>query len=136
MRIQTKRIMTRFIGDGKLPNKFYVSVHEDYLFLEKEKDYEYWTWLSDAIDFKPKGGVVAVFDNYPEAINYAVNMASFNVDYQANTITIEDRITGELYNDTLYFNPQKATIHRDDHADTSFTAKHDPQFRLTQEVKQ
>ena len=124
--MKDKKIDTSEIGDFQLPNKFWVSVSEDYLYYEEKSNY--WTWIGDIIDFNPKGETLKCFNTYNMALQYAQGSAEFDVDYCANTITIEDRMSGEVYRKVKMLDPRRAEIAIDEHSDTDFTARNDPNF--------
>jgi hypothetical protein len=85
------------IGDGKLPNKYWVSIFEDYYYYNK--DIHGYDWMSEKlIDFKGKGKTYKPFNTYKEAKEF-FNSLYIN-DIKDNILikgkTIEDRITGQL----------------------------------------
>ena len=67
--MKDKKIDTSEIGDFQLPNKFWVSVSEDYLYYEEKSNC--WTWIGDIIDFNPKGETLKCFNTYNMALQYA-----------------------------------------------------------------
>ena len=80
-----KRISTKQIGDGKLPNKYWVSQSEDY-YLRTGNQLD---WASKEGKFKAESKTLAVFNSYVEALKYADTIYD-------NSIFIEDRLSGEL----------------------------------------
>ena len=126
-------ISTKQIGDGKLPNKFWVSISEDYLFFDEES--KAWHWVSDVFkSFQPKGETVAVLPTYRGAREYIDSYFAMGCEYgpgiTVNCITIEDRISGELYSSVYHLNPaDPISISYETHEDLSFTKERDPNFK-------
>ena len=117
----TKKISTSQIGDNKLPNKYWVSICEDYYIVEDNC----LNWISEKNLFTPKSEVLGVFDNYKKAKDLAESIElSFEIlGVRANVITIEDRITGQLYERVKIFNPLRAKITEEIFEDLKFTEK-------------
>jgi hypothetical protein len=114
----------KIVGDGKLPNKYFLSLSNDYLYFDGESS----NWIGDLIkSFESKGGTIAVFNSYAEAKKYAESVTLgekgqfegkiFNV----NRVTIEDRLTGELYERTKTFFPETGNSIEEEHEDLRFT---------------
>jgi len=85
------------IGDGKTPNKYWVSVASDYyLYDPKEGTLD---WASDLKKFKVAGKTLKQFDSYEEAKKFAdsIELGSKMNGVVANTISIEDRLSGQVY---------------------------------------
>ena len=124
-------ISTKQIGDGKLPNKFWVSISEDYMYFDSETGS--WNWISDVIDFKPKGETIKVFDSYVEARDFVDCNLFLGSEYCygmfVNCVTIEDRITGQVYENTKFLDTVKGEINDEETEDTSFTEERDPNFK-------
>lgn len=97
---------TSQIADGKLPNKYWVTIYEDYYIMMEQGSLE---WISDYLkDFKPKGKTLPPVTTYKQAkeiVNdYYLGMEEG--DIIVNTISIEDRLSGQLYEKSLVFNPK------------------------------
>lgn len=120
-----KEISTKEIGDGKLPNRYWVSISEDYYYLKIDKDGGYWTWLGDLDLFEPKGKTVKVFDKYQEAREF-VEELPFDYRYDGlhvNSIFIEDRLSGQVFEKVKTFSPEHGQINTFHEDDTKFTQK-------------
>jgi len=98
------RISTKQIGDGKLPNKYWVSVANDYYISNKDGDLE---WASETVGFKSFGKTVAVFSTYTEAMDRAIYIIANNLTEpldgiapskdDIHSVFIEDRFSGQIY---------------------------------------
>jgi hypothetical protein len=73
----------RMIGDGKLPNKYWV-FHYDEKFMQKDDELV-------STNNKPDGGLIGEYSTYKEAVE-AVN----NKAYLPH-VFIEDRLTGQVF---------------------------------------
>jgi len=92
-----KKISTIQIADGKLPNKYWVSIFEDYYY--RNKDMNAYEWISDKTkDFKGESKTYKPFDTYREAKEFFnslyINEIKDNITIKGKSI--EDRITGQL----------------------------------------
>ena len=119
--MKAKKISTMQIGDNKLPNKYWVSICEDYYIAEDNC----LNWISEKNLFNPKSETLGVFDNYRKAKDLADSIElSFEIlGVKANVITIEDRITGQLYERIKVFDPLRAKIYEESFEDLKFTEK-------------
>jgi hypothetical protein len=110
-----RKVATAQIGDGKTPNKYWVSITDDYYVHDpRERLYE---MASEVKGIKTKGKTVKVFKTYEEAKAYAdsIELRSDVIDgIEVNTVNIEDRLTGQVYERSLDMTPQE---------DISFTIK-------------
>ena len=79
-----KKISTRQIGDGKLPNKYWVCQSNDVY----EKVDGVLEWRENA---QPESEVIGIYNTYTEA------MDAVNTRGNMTNVTVEDRITGELF---------------------------------------
>lgn len=117
-------INTNEIGDGKTPNKYWVSVSNDYYYFNHETGGL--DWVSEHNLFPVKSFTVKVFETYGEALNYCNEDLYLGMDYfdiTVNSMTIEDRISGEIFFRTREFYPESATIEDSTRQDTDFTEK-------------
>jgi hypothetical protein len=122
--MEKKMTAVNNVGDGKLPNKYWVSVSNDYYYYNAEENVS--EWIGDVIrDFKSKGETIDIaFNTYDDAKKYIEDNFYIDMkykDYTINRITIEDRLSGELYEHTREFNPNDATVFDNEHEDTKFT---------------
>lgn len=85
------------IGDGKIPNKYYVSASSDFLVFKNGQG----DWASEKLGFKAKSiGKGKTFNKYKDAIKYADYLSEqFPENPDMNTlnhVTVEDRLSGEV----------------------------------------
>lgn len=117
-----KPVNTKQIDDGKLPNKYWVSIHEDYYIMTELGALE---WISNYLkDFKPKGKTFLPVTTYKYAReiadDYCLGMEEDGII--VNTVTIEDRLSGQLYEKSQSFSPSNKTkMHEEEYEDTRFT---------------
>lgn len=114
------------IGDNKLPNKYWVSVSNDYGYYDSENNVV--EWAGDFIKgFKSTGGTVAVFKTYAEAKKYIAENFQLGmldpVHGAINRIAIEDRLSGEVYEESRTFNPITCHVSEDAREHVTFTKK-------------
>lgn len=113
------------IGDGKLPNKYFLFVSNDYSYIhDKGEDGIVVDWIGDLIKgFESKGDFIGMFDSYKEAKEKAEEfyLGMHYGGYTINRITIEDRLSGELFECTKVFSPMDGDMSEDLREDTSFT---------------
>ena len=114
-------ISTKQIGDGKTPNKYWVSITNDYIYYNK--DSEVFDWISDLKLFDVKSDTLAQFETYEEALNYCGEfyLGEEFKGITVNTITIEDRLSGELCCRQYEFSPENGMLREYSHEDTRFT---------------
>jgi hypothetical protein len=91
-----KRISTRQVGDGKLPNKYWVSVFDDFLYYDTESGS--WEWDSDRTREEAHGKTIAVFWSYAGARNLfdSIVLGEEHGGILVRGKTIEDRFSGEV----------------------------------------
>ncbi len=119
-----KRISTRLIGDGKLPNKYWVSVSNDYYYFNKETGG--YDWISELKIFPEQGKTIKQFTTFANALKFVDEELPLNCDYdnvRVNTITIEDRLSGEVFCRCYEFFPASAEISETSREDIGFTKK-------------
>jgi hypothetical protein len=96
------------IGDGKTPNKYWVSVSSDYAYNHIDEDgvscIDYIGDIVKGWETKySKGEMVGMFSNYEDALGCANSFyigQKYN-GFTINRITIEDRLSGEVYESEL-----------------------------------
>lgn len=95
------KVSTVQIGDGKTPNKYWVSVSSDY-YIEDPKEGSL-DWVSDVKGIKVKGKTLKQFDSYEEAKQFAnsIKLRQKVNGIEVNTISIDDRLSGEIYERSL-----------------------------------
>ena len=116
-------VSTKQIGDGKLPNKYWVSISNDYLYFNSK--HNAWDWISDLQLVTPQSKALVTFPTFKEAIEFTFTLP-FQNEYQniqINTIVIEDRLSGEVYEKTLYWNPLSGLCLPEERIDIEFTKK-------------
>ena len=92
-----KAVSTAQMGDGKTPNKYWVSVSSDYYIHDvRENTLD---WASDVKGIKTAEKMMKQFDNYEEAKGYAdsIELGSKVDGVEANTVSVNDRLSGEVY---------------------------------------
>ena len=101
------------IGDGQLPNLYWVSVSNDYSYVH---DGYYIDWIGDIIpSFKSIGKTITKpFKTYAAAklyCDYEFTLGEkCDFGFIVNRINIEDRLSGGVYEKTQVFNPNVAKI--------------------------
>lgn len=116
------------IGDGKLPNRYWVSISNDYSYIHDGSV----DWIGDIIpSFKSKGKTFPNgFDTYKLAKSFADFALGLRVDgITVNRINIEDRLTGELYEKTMIFDPETGISVEDEREDISFSVKREAELK-------
>jgi len=101
------------VGDGKRPDKFWLSVSSDYSYWHIDEDGAACVdYIGDLISEweknNSKGKMVALYKTIEEAIEHAENDFYIGMKYDGfivNRITIEDRIVGTIWEKELVFNP-------------------------------
>ncbi len=89
------------VGDGKLPNRYFVSVSNDYYYYNKETDCSEWAGERDP-DFKSEGGTIRVFNTYAAACKFVATIGDYSENIEVKTITIEDRLSGQIFERSLH----------------------------------
>lgn len=64
-----KNISTKQIGDGNLPNKYWVSISNDYTYFNPET--QGYDWISDLKLFNVESKTIKVFTTYKNALTFA-----------------------------------------------------------------
>lgn len=120
-------ISTKRIGDGKLPNKYWVSISNDYYACHNGQC----DWISDTGWLEVKGKTIRIFNIYKQALAFVDNELPLGIDYngiRVNSIVIEDRLSGEVYHKCYeIFIPS---------AESSETSTEDITFTKAQMLKQ
>jgi len=87
------------VGDGKTPNKYFVTISEDYNIIKPNSNTL--VPVSEVFkDFKPKGKTIKVFDSYSQAREYSDNFLlgrSKEDGIRVNSVYIEDRLSGQVF---------------------------------------
>lgn len=113
------------IGDGKKPNYYFVFVSNDYNLVDKEGEVNPISCnkkLMKMLGFESKYkclGKFVSYDNARQSIDYITLGDESGQGFHINTIWIEDRLSGELYNRTNCFDPAEGLMVTDEHEDTS-----------------
>ena len=117
-----KKISTLQIGDGKTPNRYWVSISEDYYIFNEEAGGL--DWISDHLKLKPKFATIEVFPSFRMAKGWVNNNLYPGMKYagiKANCITIEDRLSGQLFEWVKSFFPEIASVEEEQFEDIRFT---------------
>jgi hypothetical protein len=113
-------INTRIIADGKLPNKYFVSISEDYYIYNEEENSL--NWISEQISsFKPKYLTIKSFNTYREAKEYAYDIFDSEINIKVNSVSVEDRLSGQVFEIAKVFYPTEAVIKEEMREDIEFT---------------
>jgi len=99
------------VGDGKKPNKYWVSISSDYSYQHEDDDgVSCIDYIGDIIkDWEKKfskGKMIGMFSSLEKAMDY-VNDLCIGEKYEGftvNRITIEDRLCGQVYESELVLN--------------------------------
>jgi hypothetical protein len=94
-----KKVSTEQIGDGKLPNKYWVSVHNNFFYESKPG---FWDWADGRDGFKVEGKTFGPFSTYAEARKLFDSIQAGEL-YDGIIVkgkTIEDRMSGEVAEET------------------------------------
>jgi len=98
------------IADGKLPNLYWVSTHNNFFYFNKK--YNVWTWADERDKFKVKEETIGVFSTFKEAEKVFNNIELDEEEIRGKVI--EDRISGEIQNETMWeITELKSRWHRD-----------------------
>lgn len=94
------------VGDGKTPNKYFVSVSNDYYITDPKENTL--NWASESKSFKAEGKTIKEFDNYQDAKAFAQSfkLGDKSDGLEVNSVFIEDRLTGEVYHHTFDFDSE------------------------------
>jgi len=113
---ETSYVTVRNIGDGKFPNLYWVSYTNDYFILQDN----YFDWASEYSNFKVTGKTIGPFKTFKKAKERATELAevylverSPNPQEQSNDvnfISIEDRLSGEVYSIGIYVTPLRSKV--------------------------
>jgi hypothetical protein len=115
-----KKVSTQQIGDGKTPNKYWVSIDDDFLYYDKESDC--WESAGERDGREGGGKTIAVFSSYAKARELfdSILMGELCEGILVKGKTIEDRLSGELTEE------RGREVHRieyDEYEDLAFTKK-------------
>ena len=108
---------SKIIGEGKTPNIYFVSLSNDYL-----------VWDGDCMqgaEINSTGNMIGEYKTYAEALSianqYPLGCRAYNNDFTINRVTIEDRISGTIYEHTRCFYPDSCAIEDEEFIDIQFT---------------
>jgi len=104
-------ISTKEVGDGLLPNRYWVSISSNYYYFNNESGGFYWIGALEL--FPIKGKTVKVFPTYKMAKGWIENnlyMGMVYEDIKVNCITIEDRLSGEIFSQTKELLPDDGAL--------------------------
>ena len=107
------KVSTKQIGDGKLPNRYWVSICNDFYY-QKEGVQE---WASERDKFEIDCSTLAKFNTYKGAKDFVLDELLLGTEYEGimvNCITIEDRLSGQLYKEAMYEVPRLQAEHEED----------------------
>jgi hypothetical protein len=115
-----KKISTQQIGDGKIPNKYWVSIDEDYLYYDRESSA--WESAGERDGNDGAGKTVAVFSSYEKARELfdSILMGELYDGIIVNGKCIEDRLSGEIAEER---GREMSRIEYEEYEDLRFTQK-------------
>jgi hypothetical protein len=95
-------VLTSQIGDGKTPNKYWVTTTNDF-YIDKKNHLD---WASEKLKFKVSGKTSKPHKTYQEALAEASHIIETEIGDNpetqgVNAVFIEDRISGQLFEHTL-----------------------------------
>ena len=119
----------KMIGDGKTPNKYWISIGEDYYVQREPGMLE---WASEVKNLEPKGKTIAVSSKYKDAKKFLEDEFILSTIYANDSptsteelsdiivrnTTIEDRLSGEIYS---YINEEFTKLKPLEQEDIHFT---------------
>jgi hypothetical protein len=122
------------IGDGKLPNLFWVSLSNDYSYFHKEGKENHIDRIGDIIaTFKSKGKTIAKpFASYRLAKEFCDSLILGDLngfDFTVNRINIEDRLAGQVYEKTKTFCPIDCTVEEDEQQDVQWSIDREAELK-------
>jgi len=93
------KISTQQIGDGKLPNRYWVSIHNNY-YINTDNCHD---WASDTRKFKCKSKTIGVYKTYKKAREAfdGIELEETIDGIKVMGKSIEDRLTGQLVEEVL-----------------------------------
>ena len=96
-----RKVSTRQIGDGKLPNKYWVSVCDDFMYEHEPGSFD---WDSDRTLSGVNSKTIAMFMTYRKAREFfdSIPLEQLYDGIIVKTKTIEDRLSGEVAREGLH----------------------------------
>lgn len=93
-----KRINEAEVGDGMVPNMYWVSWSNDF-YICKDGMCD---WASDTVKFKVTGGTKGPFKTFSQAMRVLEDLAYENMEQSPrmenmNFISVDDRLSGQIY---------------------------------------
>ena len=105
---ETSYVTSRNIGDGKFPNLYWVSYTNDYFILQDN----YFEWASEGGNFKVTGKTIGPFKTFKKAKERVMELTEVYLSEisDVNFISIEDRLSGEVYSIGIYVTPLRSKV--------------------------
>ena len=120
---------TTQIGDGKLPNAYWVSASNNFYICENGTC----NWADEKLKFKVTGKTIAKFKTFAEALNYIDSHSTVSeepTEDKYNSYFIEDRLSGQIFEQAVYAYPKTKGMLKggyrtevENHTETAFTEK-------------
>lgn len=128
-----KKISTKQIGDGKIPNRFWLSISNDYYYCRRDPDdgsYSF-EWIDNVTLYPVEGKTIKIFKTFQEALTAAQEIClGEKIDgIVVNCVTIEDRLSGEVYEKARHFYPEMGKILEEERTDISYSVKREAQLK-------
>jgi len=120
MKIKLRLSPVKHVGDGKLPNRYWVSISNDYYYFDGECS----NWISEKGLYPFEGKTIRDFGTFVNAQKFIDEELYLGMNYDGitvNSISIEDRISGEVWSSIQELYTPKADIRPFTHRDTGFT---------------
>lgn len=91
-----EKMASLMVGDGKTPNKYFVSVHDDHLYYNEKTDC--WDSASERDGRESEGKIVGVFQTYEKARSLfeSIPLGEVFRGIFVKGKRIEDRLSGEI----------------------------------------
>jgi len=95
------RMAREMVGDNKAPNRYFVSIHDDYLYFNKESDC--WESAGERDGREGEGKTLAVFKTYAGArkLFESIPLGELYGGILVRGKTIEDRLSGEIADEQM-----------------------------------
>lgn len=89
-----QKMASEMVGDGKKPNKFFVTVSNKYIYVRDGLG-EIYEELNDRIRPGQEESTTEVFDEFDDAMKYYEEV-ELSIDDSATEVILEDRLTGVI----------------------------------------
>lgn len=112
------------VGDGNLPNRYWVSIADDYYICATDSDGAMCCdWKSEQLKTPVRAKTPRCCPTFAMALGFARSLP-FGDEYKGVrilSIVIDDRISGMVWEKTRHFFSETGTVHDEENDDTKFT---------------